>query len=321
VSVAHSSKSVLRVLSGEAVWPVPIWLMRQAGRYLPEYRERRAQAGSFLDLCYNPKLAAEVTLQPVRRFGFDAAIIFSDILVIPRALGQQVSFAVGEGPRLDPMTSLDDLHRLAEMLPLESLSPVFEALERVKGALPAETALLGFCGAPWTIASYMIAGKGTPDQAPARVLAYRDPSFMASLIGRLTEASIVYLTAQVDAGAEAVQIFESFGGALPPSLFGSFSLDPIRTIVRGLKEARPQAKVIVFVRGGGVNLARIVEAGFADAVSLDWSFSTTFCPSYPTISRRRAILTRSPSSPAAIRSATASIRSYAPRKIVPTSLT
>ena len=271
MSAAPSSKAILRVLSGEVVLPLPVWLMRQAGRYLPEYRDIRASAGSFLDLCYNPTLAAEVTLQPIRRFGFDAAIIFSDILVVPHALGQEITFAEGEGPRLAPVSSLGDLHQLEETLPLDRLGPVLEALERVKGALPAETTLLGFCGAPWTVASYMIAGKGTPDQAPARILAYRDPAFMLSLIDRLTKASVAYLTAQIDAGAEAVQIFESFGAALPPALFGPLSLDPIRAIVRGLKGARPQAKAIVFVRGAGANLARLVEASFADAVALDWS--------------------------------------------------
>ena len=272
MSAVPSTKPILRVLSGEPVWPLPVWLMRQAGRYLPEYRELRAEAGSFLALCYDPWRAAEVTLQPIRRFGFDAAILFSDILVVPHALGQDVRFVEGEGPRLDPVTSLADLARLAETLPLERLAPVFETLDRVKGELPAGTTLLGFCGAPWTVASYMIAGKGTPDQAPARLLAYRDPGFMLSLVDRLAAASVAYLTAQIDAGAEAVQIFESFGAALPPALFGPLSLDPIRQIVQGLKAARPQARVIVFVRGGGANLARVVEAGFADAIALDWTF-------------------------------------------------
>lgn len=267
---AANSKPVLRVLDGEPVWPLPIWLMRQAGRYLPEYREVRAGAGSFLDLCYTPQLAAEVTLQPIRRFGFDAAIMFSDILVIPHALGQDVRFVEGEGPRLEPVTSLSEFGRLTENLLLERLAPVFETLERVKGALPAQTTLLGFCGAPWTVASYMIAGKGTPDQAPARLLAYRDPAFMSALIQRLVEASTAYLVAQVDAGAEAVQIFESFGAALPPALFGPLSLEPIGAIVRGLKEARPRAKVIVFVRGGA-HLRRLVAGDFADALALDWT--------------------------------------------------
>ena len=246
-------------------------MMRQAGRYLPEYRALRAEAGSFLDLCYTPKLAAEVTLQPIRRFGFDGAILFSDILVVPHALGQDVRFVEGEGPRLDPIGASADLARLASVLPLERLAPVFETLERVRGALPPETALLGFCGAPWTVASYMIAGKGTPDQAPARILAYRDPDFMAALIERLVVASTAYLTAQIDAGAEAVQIFESFGAALPPALFGPLSLEPIGRIVRGLKAARRDAKVIVFVRGGGQNLTGLVEAGIGDALALDWA--------------------------------------------------
>jgi uroporphyrinogen decarboxylase len=282
VTGTRATPTLLRVLDGEPVWPLPIWLMRQAGRYLPEYREARARAGSFLDLCYNPALAAEVTLQPIRRFGFDAAIIFSDILVVPHALGQDVRFAEGEGPRLEPVASRPDLDRLARELPLARLAPVFEALERVKGALPADTALLGFCGAPWTVASYMIAGKGTPDQAPARVAAYRDPAFMAALIDRLVDASTAYLTAQIDAGADAVQIFESFGSALPPALFRPLSLDPIGRIVRGLKAALPQARVIVFMRGGGANLRHVIEAGFADCVALDWMLEpATVLPSIP----------------------------------------
>jgi uroporphyrinogen decarboxylase len=283
----RSTGKLLRVLEGEPLWPLPIWLMRQAGRYLPEYREVRAKAGSFLDLCYNPSLAAEVTLQPIRRFGFDGAIIFSDILVIPHALGQKVGFAEGEGPRLDPVTSSADLLRLNEPEPLARLAPVLEALERVRSALPSEVALLGFCGAPWTVASYMIAGKGTPDQAPARLLAYRNPAFMAALIDRLVDTSAAYLTAQIDAGADAVQIFESFGSALPPALFGSLSLDPIGRIVKALKAARPQAKVILFVRGSGPNLSRLVESGIADALALDWTLDPAqvlpgFPPGLPT---------------------------------------
>ena len=220
------TKAILRVLNGEPVWPLPIWIMRQAGRYLPEYRETRKQAGSFLDLCYNPRLAEEVTLQPIRRFGFDASILFSDILVIPHALGQDVRFVENEGPKLDPVTSEQDFSRLAEELPLERLDPVFETLDRLSRSLPKETTLLGFCGAPWTVASYMIAGKGTPDQAPARLTAYRDPAFMDALIDRLVRASTAYLIRQIDAGAEAVQIFESFGSALPPALFDRLSLEP-----------------------------------------------------------------------------------------------
>jgi uroporphyrinogen decarboxylase len=265
------TKSILRVLEGEAVWPPPIWIMRQAGRYLPEYRATRTQAGSFLDLCYTPRLAEEVTLQPIRRFQFDASILFSDILVIPHALGQEVRFVEGEGPKLDPVTSEADFTRLKDELPLERLEPVFETLQRLRGSLPSQTTLLGFCGAPWTVASYMIAGKGTPDQAPARLTAYRDPAFMAALIDRLVRASTTYLIRQIDAGAEAVQIFESFGSALPPALFDSLSLEPIRRIVEGLKAARPHAKVIVFVRGGGSHLHRFAAAGIGDALALDWT--------------------------------------------------
>lgn len=265
------TKAILRVLNGEPVWPLPIWIMRQAGRYLPEYRETRKQAGSFLDLCYNPRLAEEVTLQPIRRFGFDASILFSDILVIPHALGQELRFVENEGPKLDPVTSEKDFSRLADELPLERLEPVFETLDRLRQSLPKETTLLGFCGAPWTVASYMIAGKGTPDQAPARLTAYRDPAFMDALIEKLVQASTAYLIRQIDAGAEAVQIFESFGAALPPALFDRLSLNPIRRIVEGLKAARPQARAIVFVRGGGANLHRFAAAGIGDALALDWT--------------------------------------------------
>jgi uroporphyrinogen decarboxylase len=200
-----SSKSLLRALAGEPVWPPPIWLMRQAGRYLPEYRDLRAEAGSFLDLCYTPALAAEVTLQPIRRFGFDGAILFSDILVVPHALGQDVRFVEGEGPRLDPVTTAAELSRLAEELPLKRLGPVFETLERVRGALPAQTTLLGFCGAPWTVASYVVGGRGTPDLAPVRQAAASDPAFLERLLDRLVEASTAYLVRQLEAGAEAVR--------------------------------------------------------------------------------------------------------------------
>ncbi|WP_134500818.1 uroporphyrinogen decarboxylase [Microvirga pakistanensis] len=265
------TKAILRVLNGEPVWPPPIWIMRQAGRYLPEYRETRKQAGSFLDLCYTPRLAEEVTLQPIRRFHFDASILFSDILVIPHALGQDVRFVENEGPKLDPVTEAKDFSRLADELPLERLEPVFETLDRLSKSLPRETTLLGFCGAPWTVASYMIAGKGTPDQAPARLTAYRDPAFMDALIDRLVRASTAYLIRQIDAGAEAVQIFESFGSALPPALFDRLSLNPIRRMVEGLKAARPGAKTIVFVRGGGANLHRFASAGIGDALALDWT--------------------------------------------------
>jgi uroporphyrinogen decarboxylase len=265
------TKPLMRVLAGEPVWPPPIWIMRQAGRYLPEYRELRAEAGSFLDLCYNPRLAAEVTLQPIRRFGFDAAILFSDILVIPHALGQGVRFVEGEGPRLDPVTSRSELARLAPVLPLDRLAPVLETVRQVKAALPAGTALLGFCGAPWTVATYMIAGRGTPDQAPALKVAQQDPAFMAELIARLVESSITYLAAQLSAGADAVQIFESHAGALDPhpELFRSLSLEPMRRIAEGVRALHPGARIIVFPRGARNGLSEAAQAGFADAIGLD----------------------------------------------------
>jgi uroporphyrinogen decarboxylase len=269
--VSAATKPILRVLAGEPVWPPPVWIMRQAGRYLPEYRELRKEAGSFLDLCYNPRLATEVTLQPIRRYGFDAAILFSDILVIPHALGQGVRFVEGEGPRLDPVTDQAGLAALAEELPMERLSAVLETVSRVKAALPADTTLLGFCGAPWTVATYMVAGRGTPDQAPALEAARTDPAFMTALIDRLVASSVTYLAAQISAGADAVQLFESHAGALDgdPALFERLSLDPMRRIVEGLRRIHPDAKVIVFPRGARSGLVRMAEAGFANAVGLD----------------------------------------------------
>lgn len=267
-----SDKPILRVLGGESVWPPPVWMMRQAGRYLPEYRETRRQAGSFLKLCYDPALAAEVTLQPIRRYGFDAAILFSDILVVPHALGCDFTLNEGEGPRLSPVASRQDLAGLTSTLPLERLQPVFETVSRVRAALPPATTLLGFCGAPWTVATYMIAGRGTSDQAPALAAAESDPDFMAALVDLLVESSISYLAAQIDAGAEAVQLFESHAGALPPHLFDRLSLEPMRRIAAGLRAVRPGAKLIVFARGAREQLARIAEAGYADALGLDQDF-------------------------------------------------
>src|SRR5690349_19794786 len=202
VPTKPAAKPLLDVLAGQRQPVPPIWMMRQAGRYLPEYREVRAKAGGFLDLCFNPELAAEVTLQPIRRFGFDAAIIFSDILVIPYALGRSVRFEVGEGPRLDP---LDDPLKVATLAPradFGKLEPVFEALRLVRGALDPKIALIGFCGAPWTVATYMVAGQGTPDQAPARMMAYRHPEAFAKIIDTLVDNSIDYLLGQLGAGAD-----------------------------------------------------------------------------------------------------------------------
>ena len=244
-----TERAILRVLGGEAVWPPPIWIMRQAGRYLPEYLRTRAEAGSFTRLCYTPELAAEVTLQPIRRYAFDAAILFSDILVVPDALGAEFRLDPGEGPQLRPTTNGADLARLAHHLPLDRLRAVLEAVGLIRSRLPPETGLIGFCGAPWTVAAYMVAGHGTPDQAPALAAARGDPAFMRDLLDLLTEASIDYLAAQLDAGADALQIFESHGGALPADLVAPLSLEPIGRIVEGVRRRHPGAKVIVFPRG------------------------------------------------------------------------
>ena len=256
-------RSLLRVLDGESVWPPPVWMMRQAGRYLPEYLATRAEAGSFTTLCYTPHHAVEVTLQPIRRYGFDAAILFSDILVVPDALGAEFRLDVGEGPRLRPTTNRAELDRLAPALPLERLAPVIEAVRRLRAALPDETALLGFCGAPWTVAGYMVAGHGTPDQAPALAAARADPAFMRALIDLLVESSIDYLCSQLEAGADAVQVFESHGGSLPPDLIGPLSLEPIGRIVAGVHGRRPGARVIVFPRGRADRLADYAALGAA----------------------------------------------------------
>ncbi len=213
------------VLSGRRQSVPSVWMMRQAGRYLPEYRELRAKAGSFLDLCFNPEWAAEVTLQPIRRFGFDAAIIFSDILVVPHALGRSVRFEVGEGPRLDPLDAPEKIKTLAGAADFSKLEPVYEALRRVRSELDTKVSLIGFCGAPWTVATYMVAGQGTPDQAPARLLAYREPDAFATIIDVLVENSVQYLLGQLAAGADALQIFDTWAGILPaariPALVGS----------------------------------------------------------------------------------------------------
>ncbi|MEJ0050641.1 MAG: uroporphyrinogen decarboxylase [Methylovirgula sp.] len=266
-----ANKPLLRVLNGEALSTTPVWLMRQAGRYLTEYKQTRLKARSFLDLCYNPKLAAEVTLQPIRRFHFDAAIIFSDILVVPDAFGQKVDFESGEGPRLQPIIGADDLKALRETIDLDHLSPVFEAIQLVKQALPAKTALIGFCGAPWTVASYMIAGRGTPDQAPARLFAYRNPDIFAALIERLIEGSVVYLSRQIEAGADCIQIFDSWAGALAPAEFERWALDPVRRIIAALRIRHPRTKIIAFPRGAGLALAGYAAQTGTDALGLDTS--------------------------------------------------
>jgi uroporphyrinogen decarboxylase len=264
-----SSKPFLAALAGERQETPPIWLMRQAGRYLPEYRELRTKAPTFLDFCYTPSLAVEATLQPIRRFGFDAAILFSDILVVPDALGQAVSFETGDGPRLDPIGDAEGLARLRREPDWGRLAPVLEALDRVKNALPKETALIGFCGAPWTVASYMIAGRGTPDQAPARLFAYRHPDLFARLIDRLVDASAEYLRRQLAAGADAVQIFDSWAGVLPPTEFDRWCLAPIKAIAAKVRAKAPHAPLIAFPRGAGTQLAKFGALADIDAIGLD----------------------------------------------------
>lgn len=270
------TKPLLRALACQANPTTPVWLMRQAGRYLPEYRAVRARAGSFLDLCFNSKLAAEVTLQPVRRFGFDAAILFSDILVIPHALGQQVTFRDGEGPQLDALSEPAALKRLRDEVDHENLAPVYEAVDRVRQQLPSEVALLGFCGAPWTVATYMIAGRGTPDQLPARLFAYNHRQAFAQVIEKLVVASAAYLVGQLEAGADAVQIFDTWAGVLPPDEFQKWCIAPVARIVSLVREKVADARIIGFPRGAGTQLGCYLNAVPVDAIGLDWMIDLRF---------------------------------------------
>jgi uroporphyrinogen decarboxylase len=271
-----SKAPLLEVLDGGNCCPPPVWLMRQAGRYLPEYRAVREKAGDFLKLCLTPELAAEVTLQPVRRFGFDAAILFSDILLLPYALGQRLWFREGEGPRLEPIETRKDLLRLANELEIAKLGPVYEAIERVKARLDPDVVLLGFCGAPWTVASYMIAGCGTDDHAPARLFAYRDADGFSKLIELLVDSSAQHLIQQLRAGADAVQIFDTWAGVLPAREFRRWSIEPTRSIVSKVRSVIPNAKVIGFPRNAGTKLVTYVKETAVDAVGLDWSVDLEF---------------------------------------------
>ncbi len=270
------NKSIIDVLNGDALKPPPVWLMRQAGRYLPEYRALREKAGGFLDLVFNPEFAAEVTLQPIRRFRFDAAILFSDILVVPHALGQAVTFAAGEGPLLEPIKDRTDFERLTSHIDHAVLAPVYDTVRRVKAALPPAVALLGFCGAPWTVATYMIAGRGTPDQAPARLFAYRDAAAFDVLMDVLVEASASYLVRQLQAGADAVQIFDTWAGVLSPEQFARWCIAPTKRIVTMVRLQVPGAKIIGFPRGAGSQLPRYVAETGVDAVGLDWMIDRDF---------------------------------------------
>ena len=270
------AKPFLAALAGERQKTPPVWLMRQAGRYLPEYRELRTKAPTFLDFCYTPALAVEATLQPIRRFGLDAAILFSDILVIPDALGQAVSFEGGDGPRLDSICDAEGLARLSAEPDWARLQPVFETLDRLKADLPKETALIGFCGAPWTVASYMIAGRGTPDQTPARLFAYRNRALFQELIALLADASADYLIRQLRAGAQAVQIFDSWSGVLPAAELERWCLAPLRAIVARVRAQAPDAPIIAFPRGAGASLANFAAIEGVAAIGLD----TTVAPEW-----------------------------------------
>ena len=280
-------KPLLEVLNGKRQAVPPVWMMRQAGRYLPEYMAVRKNVGGVLDLCFAPKLAAEVTLQPIRRFGFDAAILFSDILVVPHALGRSVRFEAGEGPRLEPLDDPAAMTALRSTIDDAILAPVYETIRLVKAELPPAVTFLGFCGGPWTVATYMVAGHGTPDQAPARLFAYRHPEAFERLIDILVEASSNYLVRQLNAGVDAVQIFDTWAGILPPDEFQRWCIAPTKRIVADVRRAVPGAKIIGFPRGAGSNLKRYVEDVEIDAVGLDWMVDLDFARDE--IQRRRAV--------------------------------
>lgn len=266
------TKAMLRALGGETLPVPPAWMMRQAGRYLPEYRATRARAGSFLDLCYTPELAAEVTLQPIRRYGFDAAILFADILLVPQALGLDLRFVEGEGPRLSTATTAAEVAALRPVEAIhETLAPVYETVRILAAELPRETTLIGFAGAPWTVATYMVAGRGTPDQAPARRMIYREPAAFDALIDRVTEATIAYLLAQVAAGAEVVKLFDSWAGALPGPLFRRYAVEPAARIAAALRAVHPGLPVIGFPRGAGAGYLGFAEAAGVQGLALDAS--------------------------------------------------
>lgn len=265
-----TDKTILRALRGETLPTPPIWMMRQAGRYLPEYRATRAQAGDFLKLCYNPDLAAEVTLQPIRRYGFDAAILFADILLVPQALGADLWFVTGEGPRLSTITSQADFDALKPATDIhETLSPIYETVRILSRELPSETALIGFAGAPWTVATYMIAGRGTPDQGPAHALREGNTPLFEALLDRITEATIDYLSCQIEAGAETVKIFDSWAGSLKGDAFDKYALEPCRRITTALKEKHPNVPVIGFPREAGDKYQGFAKATGVDCVALD----------------------------------------------------
>ena len=260
-------KPLLAVLRGERRDPVPMWLMRQAGRYLPEYRELRAEKGGFLDMAYDPEAAAEITLQPLRRFPFDAAILFSDILVVPHAIGMDLSFVAGEGPRLAPPLSEA---RIGDLEPaIERLTPIYETVRRVKAQLSPQTTFLGFAGSPWTVATYMIAGQGSREQAEARQLAYLDPAKMDEILDIVSRITVDYLSGQIEAGVDAVQLFDSWSGSLSPAQFEQLVIRRTAWIVSELKRRHPDTPIIGFPKGAGGKLRAYADETGVDAIGID----------------------------------------------------
>ena len=270
-----SHRPLMKVIGGECLSPPPIWMMRQAGRYLPEYKETRKKAGGFLDLCYNPELAIEVTMQPIRRFGFDAAILFSDILVIPDALKVNVRFEEGVGPIVETVDP-ERIARLSAEDVLDHLNPVLQTVEGLRQELPDLATLIGFCGAPWTVATYMIAGRGTPDQGPARQFALNHPAAFSALMDVLVDASSQYLIAQLRAGADVVQIFDSWASVLDEDQFEKWCIQPVSKIVQRVRQEIPDAKIVGFPKGIGAFYLDYQEKTGVDMVGLDWALPMSF---------------------------------------------
>ena len=261
----------LATLNGRQSSTRPMWFMRQAGRYLPEYREVRAKAGSFLDLCYNPELACEVTIQPIDRYDLDAAILFADILLIPDALGQKVWFVAGEGPRLDPVITKDNIESFRERYDASVLDPVIETVRLTRRRLSKDKALIGFAGAPWTVATYMLEGKPSKDPSALRDIYYKDPAFMDSLIELLVDVTSDYLIRQADAGADALQLFDSWAQGLPPELMTHLSLNPMVAIAKRVREKHPKMPIIFFAKGAGIMLSPFAEHPASTGVGIDYS--------------------------------------------------
>ncbi len=266
-------KPLLRVLRGENLNPPPVWLMRQAGRYLPEYRSLRKQSNDFLSLCYTPELASEVTLQPIRRFGFDGAILFADILLVPQALGIQVRFKEGVGPLLRPVKSQKELNRLKNPYEIhETLAPVYETIKRVKADLPSQVTLIGFAGSPWTVATYVIAGQGEKGQLTTKRFMVQCPLIFDQIISLLTHATIEYLSRQIDAGAEVIKLFDSWAGSLEGKFFDRYITKPNEVIITTLKNRYPHIPIIAFPKGAGTRFSDFAEGLRVDGLAIDHNY-------------------------------------------------